>query len=70
MLWIMVIGLSGVQLGLLSLRKSDDGVAGRVWFWQIELGDTQACYQLIITITKFETEKGDNIPEKEKTIQF
>ena len=30
-----------------------------------ELDDTKSCYQLIISITKFEKEKGGNVPEKE-----
>ena len=32
-----------------------------------ELDDTKSCYQLITSITKFEKEKGENVPEKEYT---
>ena len=45
MLFIMVIGPSGVQFCLQS----------QVWL-QTELDDTKSCYQLIKTITKFEKE--------------
>jgi len=31
----------------------------------MELDDTKSCYQLIISITKFEKEIGENVPEKE-----
>ena len=51
---IMVIGLRGVQFGLLSyewLTKSYDFKVGD-WFLQTELENTMSCYQLlIITIT-------------------